>query len=71
MMNWSNLRENKCPKCNKVIDPEIKFGMFRCSMCTFAISPKRYQEIVESRDRWQPRFNINNKHWRPKDEEQE
>lgn len=70
-MNWYNLRENKCPKCSKVIDPELKFDMFRC-LCGFSITPKKYQEIIESRDRWQPLSSISkNKYWRPRDEEQE
>ena len=67
-MDWNKLRENKCPKCGKDIKPKIDFGLFWCSntMCSFRISPERFNEIINS----PPRFK-EEKHYRPRDEEPE
>lgn len=48
-MKWSNLKKNKCPKCNK----DFTWGGFEnpkiitCG-CGFAIREKRFSEIVNS-----------------------
>lgn len=46
-MKWSNLKANKCPKCNK----DLLFGIgdiLKCS-CGFSIGSKRMKEIVSSK----------------------
>lgn len=48
-MKWSNLKKNKCPKCDK----DFTWGSFEnpsiiiCG-CGFAIREKRFSEIVSS-----------------------
>ena len=68
-LKWDLLRENRCPKCGKKIDPVLKFGMFHCSdiACLFQITPKRFTEIVNS----PVRGYSGTQHYRPRDEEPE
>lgn len=69
-MNWSNLRENRCPKCGKnlTFDLNIGFGLVFCKnlACSFKITPKKFNEIVNSPVRYK-----SEKHYRPRDEEPE
>ena len=48
-MKWSNLKQNKCPKCDKAFGfPAFqKNGFIQCD-CGFIIREKRYSEIVSS-----------------------
>lgn len=64
-MKWSNLKLNKCPKCDKSLVDRLDRGFFRCS-CGFGISEKRYREIISS----QVNEGIE-KHYRPLDENPE
>ena len=67
-MNWDNLRENRCPKCGRRLNPKLVFGMFHCIdvICNFMITPKRFKDIVNSPKRYK-----SEKHYRPLDEEPE
>lgn len=48
-MKWENLKQNKCPKCNKswltLWQATFKDKMIFCK-CGFSISEKRMAEIV-------------------------
>ena len=50
-MNWYNLKNNKCPKCNKDfmlglnVESNMQPTMFT-HKCGFKISEQRYKEIV-------------------------
>ena len=49
-MKWQNLKQNKCPKCNKTFGTAAfsqQLGFIICS-CGFKISNKRFSEIVNS-----------------------
>lgn len=47
-MKWSNLKKNRCPKCDTDFSPSdfLQPGMITCD-CGFKISTKRYSEIIE------------------------
>ena len=51
-MNWQNLKQNKCPKCDKPFGyfAFTEPGFIKCPVpkCEFRISEKRYSEIVNS-----------------------
>lgn len=50
LLIWSNLKQNICPKCNKMFDEksfEKKQGYINCR-CGFLISLQRFSEIVTS-----------------------
>lgn len=50
-MKWKNLKQNKCPKCDKAFGlPAFALkGYIQCSKgCGFIIREKRYSEIVNS-----------------------
>lgn len=49
-MKWSNLKENKCPKCNKdwVFDLELRDGIM-AHTCGFKIRESKYKEILSDR----------------------
>ena len=64
-MKWNNLKNNKCPKCNKNIEP-THLNVETHSMihpCGFKISTKRWNEIVHDKVNRE----IEN-HYRPEDE---
>lgn len=46
-MRWSNLKNNKCPKCNKNLSIFYSTDThnFECS-CGFRIKEQRFKEIV-------------------------
>ena len=44
-MNWKNLKDNKCPKCNKALKPQGVY--FKCSKCDFTISGSKFNEIIK------------------------
>lgn len=48
-MNWKNLKDNKCPKCNKdwAFDLTVVDGLLAHG-CGFKIRESRYKEIVTS-----------------------
>lgn len=46
-MNWSNLREHKCPQCNKIFSSGALDLYIYCD-CGFTISLERFEEIVMS-----------------------
>lgn len=58
-MNWNNLKQNKCPSCDKPFKYSSfqQKGFITCS-CGFTIREKRYSEIVNSQitkdleDKW-------------------
>lgn len=43
-MKWNNLKENRCPQCNKTFKTFTP-KLIKCS-CNFIISVKRFNEIV-------------------------
>lgn len=46
-MNWKNLKNYKCPKCNALLIFEIKLGnMHSCTKCDFGISKEKFENIV-------------------------
>lgn len=48
-MDWSNLKENKCPKCRADLIIRGFFdGLYFCKneMCDFKISPTKFDQIV-------------------------
>ena len=50
-MKWSNLKQNKCPKCDKAFNYSAfkNPGYVVCTPeCGFAIRERRYSEIVTS-----------------------
>lgn len=53
-MKWVNLKNNKCPQCNKDLMRGIEYKMMPGSIkilihpCGFKISEQKYKEIVES-----------------------
>jgi hypothetical protein len=48
-MNWSNLKENKCPKCGKDISGAFDRENFKFNCtCGFVITAKRFKEIVSN-----------------------
>jgi len=49
-MKWINLKQNKCPSCDKPFGALAfsKPNYVNCPYCDFLISHKRYQEIVNS-----------------------
>lgn len=55
-MKWYNLKQNKCPQCNKDFF-DFKPTFIKCP-CGFTISLKRFNEIVSEQNnrtvsRWQ------------------
>jgi len=49
-MKWKNLKENKCPQCDKSFGYKAfsqRLGYIVCD-CGFKISNKRFSEIVNS-----------------------
>lgn len=66
-MNWSKLKENKCPKCGHdlIVGLEQTTGGLILCTCGFKISPKRMREIVTQ----QVTKSIDREgHYRPEDE---
>jgi hypothetical protein len=48
-MKWFNLKENKCPKCNKDWSQDlVVHDKMLQHLCGFKISEKKYREIVTS-----------------------
>ena len=48
-MKWSNLKQNKCPQCDKLIAGYHFFpGNIVKHPCGFVISVKRWSEILNS-----------------------
>ena len=47
-MEWTNLKENKCPKCEEYLEGPID-GMYFCSdiECNFKIREERLEELLE------------------------
>lgn len=48
-MKWSNLRRNKCPKCNHdLMSVSVLDKIIECKndQCSFQISEERFSEIV-------------------------
>jgi len=43
-MKWSNLKQNKCPKCNKVF--QVFTGVQIKCPCGFVISVAKFEQIV-------------------------
>jgi len=59
-MKWFNLKNNKCPQCNKDFF-DFKPTFIKCP-CGFVISNKRFNEIVNDQvtgtiNRWQEEQN--------------
>lgn len=48
-MNWKNLKQNKCPNCNKELIPRST-GMISCDnmKCDFKIKPAKMSEIINN-----------------------
>ncbi len=46
-MNWSNLKKNKCPKCEVDLSDKFDGKFFHCT-CGFMISNRRFREIVSN-----------------------
>jgi len=44
-MKWNNLKENKCPQCNKDLSDKFDGVFFNCS-CGFKISASKYKQII-------------------------
>lgn len=45
-MKWTNLLNNKCPKCGKLLDHKSDFEYMLCDIsCGFQISTQRMKEI--------------------------
>jgi len=42
-MNWKNLKQSKCPKCENLL---IKGGLYFCIGCKFSISKGKLINIV-------------------------
>lgn len=52
-MNWSNLKKNKCPKCNKdfmqgLMTHPMAGGQLLSHPCGFSIGERRYSQIVSN-----------------------
>jgi len=49
-MDWSNLKENKCPNCSKDISTTYSLitKMFECN-CGFKITAEKFNKIVTSK----------------------
>lgn len=62
-MNWSNLKQNRCPKCNADLADKLEGTMFKCS-CGFMISSRRFKEIISRSFKYE-------KPYRPEDENPE
>lgn len=46
-MNWEYLKDNKCPHCGQALRENVL--EFKCTRCTFTISPERKLSIEEHR----------------------
>ena len=66
MIKWSNLRKNKCPKCERDLADKLQGDYFICS-CGFMISTGKFREIVNNTAPIQKE----ERHYRPRDEEPE
>lgn len=42
-MNWKNLKENKCPTCNKALKTQ---GVYLKCKCGFIISLSKFNETI-------------------------
>jgi len=47
-MNWSNLKQMKCPKCGKALKGFIDIKCQDQMKCKFTITSKRFDEVVAS-----------------------
>lgn len=47
-MKWCNLKQNKCPKCNKTFN-NFSETFIKCP-CGFTISLKKFNEIVSDQN---------------------
>ena len=64
-MNWNNLKNGKCPKCNAVVGFESVKQMYTCSNmaegCDFRIGKEKFEKIVNDlyKPKNRPSFNDN------------
>lgn len=47
-MNWANLREHKCPKCDEKLTQSFFDSMVKCNGCGFFMGEERYKMIINS-----------------------
>lgn len=47
-MNWSKLKQNKCPKCEKELSFRPGRDIFTCLECGFQIRKEKFEEIVKN-----------------------
>jgi ssDNA-binding Zn-finger/Zn-ribbon topoisomerase 1 len=48
-MDWSNLKQNRCPACGSELKAGILDPFYNCSnvgICEYKISEKRFDEII-------------------------
>ena len=46
-MQWENLKDEKCPKCDKALTQNVEKQLYECSDCGFRISNDKYKMITE------------------------
>lgn len=44
LINWLNLKNNHCPKCDVIMDYNLRYH--RCPKCNFYISVQKFNHIV-------------------------
>lgn len=49
-MNWNNLKDYKCPKCNGNLKEEKPYHI--CVECKFKIGDSRYAELLRDKPKY-------------------
>ena len=50
-MNWENLKQGKCPKCEGKLNMGILDFIYCCPACSFSIGREKFDKILSSSKR--------------------
>lgn len=45
-MIWSRLKSMKCPECNHVLQHNVMYKQYECTVCEFQISDIKFASLV-------------------------
>lgn len=45
-MEWSNLQDGKCPKCDTTLNNDVERQQLTCPECAFRINNEKFKDIT-------------------------